>query len=62
MNEEQIIITKDAARNIVKFKYGGPDKGEVKTYSLGRVVTMGFYMKEIDTLIGYDDQDNIFLF
>jgi hypothetical protein len=62
MDEQEIFIAKDAARDIVKFKYAGPQKGQVQSFSLGSIITMGYYLKEIDTIVGYDELDNIFLY
>jgi len=56
------MIIKDSGRDIIRYIYNGQEKGKLVTLSLGKNVTKGCYLKKIDTLVGYDENDNIFLY
>jgi hypothetical protein len=62
MDQTEVIIVKETGRDIIKYKYTGSKKSSLKTIALGSVIIMGYYIKSIDTVVGYDDLNNLFLF
>lgn len=56
------MIIKESGRDIIRYIYSGEEKGKAVTLSLGKNITKGCYLKKIDTLVGYDENFNIFLY